>query len=71
MYEWLLQSSLLVRLAVTILPPILIVVPLALYALRSDGRTRDDDNVMTTAMRFVGAAWFICQRDRVAGRRHS
>jgi len=59
MYEWLLQSSLLVRLVVTVVPPLLIVIPLARFALRSNGKTRDDDNVMTTAMRFVGAAFIF------------
>lgn len=59
MYEWLLQSPLSIRLLVTIIPPLVIVVPLTRWSLRSNGKTRDDDNVMTSAMRFVGAAFIF------------
>lgn len=54
MYESLLQSSLFVRLLVSIVPALVIAAPLAYLAQKQEVVNRDDDNVMTTAMRFVG-----------------
>ena len=59
MYESLLQSSFFVRLLVSVLPALIVVVPLALASRKKDSVSRDDDNVMTTAMRFVGAAFIF------------
>ena len=59
MYESLLQSSFLVRLLVSVIPALLVVVPLAYIAQKQEVVNRDDDNVMTTAMRFVGAAFIF------------
>jgi hypothetical protein len=59
MYESLLQSSFFIRLLVSVLPALLVVVPLALASRKQDSVSRDDDNVMTTAMRFVGAAFIF------------
>ena len=59
MYESLLQSSFLVRLLVSVIPALLVVIPLAYIAQKQEVVNRDDDNVMTTAMRFVGAAFIF------------
>jgi hypothetical protein len=59
MYESLLQSSFLVRLLVSVIPALLVVIPLAYIAQKQEVVNRDDDNVMTTAMRFVGAAFIL------------
>lgn len=59
MYESLLQSSLFVRLLVSIVPALVIAAPLAYLAQKQEIVNRDDDNVMTTAMRFVGAAFIF------------
>ena len=59
MYESLLQSSFLIRLLASVLPALIVVVPLALASRKQDSVGRDDDNVMTTAMRFVGAAFIF------------
>lgn len=59
MYESLLQSSFFIRLLVSVLPALLVVVPLALASRKQDSVSRDDDNVMTTAMCFVGAAFIF------------
>ena len=59
MYESLLQSSLFVRLLVSIVPALVIAAPLAYLAQKQEVVNRDDDNVMTTAMRFVGAAFIF------------
>jgi len=59
MYESILQSSPVVRILICILPALLIVVPFARAALKMDHSSRQDDNVMTTGMRFVGAAFIF------------
>ena len=59
MYESILQSSPLVRMLVCVLPALLIVFPFARAALKMDHSSRQDDNVMTTGMRFVGAAFIF------------
>jgi hypothetical protein len=59
MYELILQSSPLVRILVCVLPALLIVVPFTRAALKTDHSSRQDDNVMTTGMRFVGAAFIF------------
>ncbi len=58
-YESLLQSSFFVRLLVSIVPALLVVTPLAYISQKQEVVSRDDDNVMTTAMRFVGAAFIF------------
>jgi len=59
MYQSLLQSSLIVRLMVVVLPALVIVVPLTIATRKQTVVSRDDDNVMTTGMRFVGAAFIF------------
>jgi len=59
MYESLLQSSFFIRLLVAVVPGLVVVVPLTLMARKQTVVSRDDDNVMTTAMRFVGAAFIF------------
>ncbi len=44
---------------VCVLPALLIVFPFARAALKMDHSSRQDDNVMTTGMRFVGAAFIF------------
>ena len=59
MYESLLQAPFLIRLLASVLPALIVVVPLAMASRNQDTVSRDDDNVMTTAMRFVGAAFIF------------
>lgn len=59
MYESLLQSPFLVRLLASVLPALIIVVPLAMTSRNQDTVSRDDDKLMTTAMSFVGAAFIF------------
>ncbi len=59
MYQSLLQSSLIVRLMAVVLPALVIVVPLTIATRKQTDVSRDDDNVMTTGMRFVGAAFIF------------
>lgn len=57
MYESLLSASLLVRLLWIVVPSLLIVIPLVKATLRRDGGDRSNDNLVTAAIRFVGAAF--------------
>lgn len=59
MYESILQSSPLVRILVCLLPALLIVLPFARASLKKGSENHHDDNVMTAAMRFVGAAFIF------------
>lgn len=59
MYESILQSSPLVRILVCLLPVLLIVLPFVKASLKKGGENHHDDNVMTAAMRFVGAAFIF------------
>lgn len=59
MYQSLLESSLIVRLLVVVVPIVVIAVPCARISLRNAGRGVDDDSVMSTAAGFVGAAFIF------------
>lgn len=59
MYESLLESALIVRLLVVVVPIAAIVVPCARISLRNAGRGVDDDSVMSMAAGFVGAAFIF------------
>ncbi|MFM7094371.1 MAG: hypothetical protein ACKOA5_00920 [Actinomycetota bacterium] len=59
MYESLLESALIVRLLVVVVPILAIVVPCARGSLRNSGRGVDDDSVMSAAAGFVGAAFIF------------
>jgi hypothetical protein len=59
MYESLLQSSFLIRLLASVVPALIVVVPLTLESRKQTRINRDENNVMTTAMSFVGAAFIF------------
>jgi arginine exporter protein ArgO len=59
MYESILQSSPLVRILVCLLPVLLIVLPFVKASLKKGSENRNDDNVMTAALRFVGSAFIF------------
>lgn len=59
MYETLLESSLIVRLLVVLVPLALVVVPCTFVSLRYPNREQGDLGVMAEALKFVGAAFIF------------
>ena len=59
MYESLLESSLIVRLLVVVVPLLAIVVPCAKRSLGTGSRGVENDSVMSMAAGFVGAAFIF------------
>jgi hypothetical protein len=59
MYQWLLEAPFVWRLLAVVVPVLGITLPLAARTWRGDTTLRDNDNVMTAAARFVGAAFIF------------